>query len=618
MPHIISNFKILSKLNDEFLQNIKILWIIKSGVLIVTKDDNFYVFGENSFGCLGSGHRNAIQKPTIVEELCHKRIIGFANGYRHVIAYNNNEEVYCWGRNDWGELGNNTNHNNYKPSLNKYLSDCNLIDICCGSDHSLALNSSGEVYAWGSNSFGQLGIGCNSDQLLPKKVYGLEEENVITISCGGYHSMILTENGRVFSWGSNKCGQLGTGKSTMVFNKSDKRKEFSNIPKIISVKNNGKKVLIRKISCGLEHSLLLSRDGDIYVFGSNSCGQLGIDIDYNKQMNLPVKMNCETKFIDIAAHFDSSISAALSKDGIYYVWGKFGRDTKNIPMETDLKSFNELFIKYEKITYKPMKLWHDFDETFLCSESIKTSKYVEEFDEFSLIAFGNFGIVCNARNKKEDEIYAIKKIPLTDNIIDIIFRELKIMVKLRSDYVVKLDSAWIEKNYINPNDYNKYKENNPSMSLGHVVFDPNKPLLLHIQMELCSKTIRDVIKQLNDELNQKDSEEMTPIGYYITSELFKEIVEIVDYLHNKNPPIIHRDLKPTNIFIANGMSGRFIKLADFGLATIREFDEQSHTLGSETMKYMAPEVLTRKYDTKVDIFSLGVIIQELFNIDINK
>jgi serine/threonine protein kinase len=66
------------------------------------------------------------------------------------------------------------------------------------------------------------------------------------------------------------------------------------------------------------------------------------------------------------------------------------------------------------------------------------------------------------------------------------------------------------------------------------------------------------------------------------------------------------------------MSGRFIKLADFGLATIREFDEQSHTLGSETMKYMAPEVLTRKYDTKVDIFSLGVIIQELFNIDINK
>ncbi len=66
------------------------------------------------------------------------------------------------------------------------------------------------------------------------------------------------------------------------------------------------------------------------------------------------------------------------------------------------------------------------------------------------------------------------------------------------------------------------------------------------------------------------------------------------------------------------MSNRFVKLADFGLATIHEFDEQSHTLGSGIMKYMAPEVLTRKYNTKVDIFSLGVIIQELFNVDINK
>jgi serine/threonine protein kinase len=101
---------------------------------------------------------------------------------------------------------------------------------------------------------------------------------------------------------------------------------------------------------------------------------------------------------------------------------------------------------------------------------------------------------------------------------------------------------------------------------------------------------------------------MIPIGYYIASELFKEIVESIDYLHNKSPPIIHRDLKPTNILIANGMSSRFVKLTDFGLATFHEFDEQSHSLSSGTMKYMAPEVLTRKYDTKVDIFSLGVII----------
>jgi serine/threonine protein kinase len=67
------------------------------------------------------------------------------------------------------------------------------------------------------------------------------------------------------------------------------------------------------------------------------------------------------------------------------------------------------------------------------------------------------------------------------------------------------------------------------------------------------------------------------------------------------------------------MNGRFVKIADFGLATIHEFDGQTHTKYRGTQKYVAPEVLnSRKYDTKVDIYSLGFVLQELFNIDINE
>ncbi len=112
---------------------------------------------------------------------------------------------------------------------------------------------------------------------------------------------------------------------------------------------------------------------------------------------------------------------------------------------------------------------------------------------------------------------------------------------------------------------------------------------------------------------------MTPIGYYIASELLVEILESVDYLHSQKPSIIHRDLKPKNILITQGLNDRFVKIADFGLATIHEFEEQSHTEGTGTLKYMAPEVVKyRKYDTKADIYSLGIIVQELFNFDINK
>jgi serine/threonine protein kinase len=135
-------------------------------------------------------------------------------------------------------------------------------------------------------------------------------------------------------------------------------------------------------------------------------------------------------------------------------------------------------------------------------------------------------------------------------------------------------------------------------------------------MELCVKTLKDVMKQLIIEFNRDDDGLVSPIGYFIASELFIEILESVDFLHKHK--VIHRDLKPTNILLTSGENDRFIKLSDFGLATMHEFDEQSHSSDKGTPKYMAPELFTRKYDTKSDIFSLGVLIQELYNFDINK
>jgi len=104
--------------------------------------------------------------------------------------------------------------------------------------------------------------------------------------------------------------------------------------------------------------------------------------------------------------------------------------------------------------------------------------------------------------------------------------------------------------------------------------------------------------------------------YYISSELFREILKGVNFLHKLN--ILHRDLKPSNILVTDGMNGKFVKLADFGLAISHEFDDQTHTQGLGTIKYVAPEVFNgRNYDMKADIYSLGVITQQLFDIDIN-
>ena len=145
-------------------------------------------------------------------------------------------------------------------------------------------------------------------------------------------------------------------------------------------------------------------------------------------------------------------------------------------------------------------------------------------------------------------------------------------------------------------------------------------------MELCWKPLKEVMEILNKELDQKLSHVMTPLGYYISSELFIEILESVDYLHKQN--LIHKDLKPENILLTDGQNERFIKIADFGLSVIHEFVSQSHTIGCETVEYIAPEVLKTKnsdptknetkYDTKSNVYSLGFIVQELFNINVNE
>jgi serine/threonine protein kinase len=131
-------------------------------------------------------------------------------------------------------------------------------------------------------------------------------------------------------------------------------------------------------------------------------------------------------------------------------------------------------------------------------------------------------------------------------------------------------------------------------------------------MEFCSQSLNEMMKYLSNQLKVNDSQIMKTLCYYIYCELFTEIIQCVHYLHGRN--IIHRDLKPSNILITNGVNGRFVRLGDFGLSVNHEFNDQSHTQCSGTIKYMAPEVMiSRKYNMKADIYSMGVIIEELFN-----
>ncbi|CAG2163266.1 unnamed protein product [Oppiella nova] len=111
--------------------------------------------------------------------------------------------------------------------------------------------------------------------------------------------------------------------------------------------------------------------------------------------------------------------------------------------------------------------------------------------------------------------------------------------------------------------------------------------------------------------------------YFISCEMFRQILEAVNYLHELNPKIIHRDLKPDKILIAHNVrNGRFLKLCDFGLSTVHDKrvhyrTTRQHTADIGDVRYIAPEVFQgKKYNHKCDVYALALIGGNIFDLDV--
>jgi len=363
--------RLFNNLKNYFEANLKLSYLSENDVIIITNDDKVYEFSRNinnirSLLLAVSSNQLFIEsliKKSLVEELCGKQIIGFRNGEFHKIALTIDGKIYCWGH---GVLGNGSKSNfNNKPELNSYLKDKQIIDVKCGDEHTLVLANNNEVFGWGRNKFGQVGNGSFDDVLVPIQVNKFLDEKVKGISCGSHHSMMLTESGHVYSWGDNLYGQLGM-KIGM---------KSSNIPKQIKLRG----VKIAKISCGSNHSLLLSSDSHIYALAEykftgylNKC-DLNY-VEYNRKILDTLRQIYVYKlsgtYNDIESHSSCCIVSVSTQTGNKYkYWGK-----------NEFKSFSEAFENLLQITYDKKNdrlIEFDYqltrDYIMKCKHSIRTN-----------------------------------------------------------------------------------------------------------------------------------------------------------------------------------------------------------------------------------------------------
>ncbi|CAH2071120.1 unnamed protein product, partial [Iphiclides podalirius] len=256
----------------------------------------------------GPGAKDLVIKPTLSnwKESNHLQLV--AAGEFHTLYLTNQGHLYSCGNNDVGQLGRQTESTDGEsPDLVETFKGCTVSTVACGIQHSMALDEWGQPFSWGSDSMGQLGsnLGAHA-QDKPKIIKFLATKNVIQIACGSYHSIALTNNGDLYSWGANSYGQCGLG------NMTNKETTPQQITSLLGVP-------ITLVVCGSNHTFVLSKSGAVFGWGKNNNGQLGLQDRESRCYPTHLKTLRNVKVCHISCGED--FTAFLTLDGGVFTCG---------------------------------------------------------------------------------------------------------------------------------------------------------------------------------------------------------------------------------------------------------------------------------------------------------
>ncbi|WP_324612070.1 InlB B-repeat-containing protein [Bifidobacterium asteroides] len=319
--------------------------------LALGSDGNAYAWGNSGYGQLGDAgsYRHAPVRvkmpdrntyPDLPKDFTYLQVS--AGGY-HSLALGSDGNAYAWGNSGYGQLGDAGSYRHAPvrvkmPDRNTYPDlpkDFTYLQVSAGDQHSLALGSDGNVYAWGDNGDGQLGDGTVSfvGRHTPVRVKTPDRNTYpdlpkdftyLQVSAGWSYSLALGSDGNAYAWGYNDRGQLGDGttgtsRSTPVMVRTPDRSTYPDLPKDFTY---------LQVSAGCQHSLALGSDGNAYAWGFNSNGELGDRTTTDRHTPVRVKtpdrntypdLPKDFTYLQVSAGYEDSL--ALGSDGYAYAWG---------------------------------------------------------------------------------------------------------------------------------------------------------------------------------------------------------------------------------------------------------------------------------------------------------
>ena len=269
-----------------------------------------HVFGAGAFGQLGHGGQQDMVVPTKLRGLGALRVRAVRVASTHPCA------------------------REHRPASLDTIANHKLCTHCqaaCGDSHSALISSEGEIFTFGNGEFGMLGHGSKERASKPRRVEALVGEHAVAAACGWRHTMCLTANGRIYSWGHGGFGQLGHGGLIDFFlplKLQDGSSSVSASPRTTASERGGRRSSIswHLASCGWRHSAAVSEAGHAYTWGDAEHMQLG----HGDRRGSPQPRIVEALAGEVVRQLECGTHhcAAVTRGGHVYTWGS-GRSAEN-------------------------------------------------------------------------------------------------------------------------------------------------------------------------------------------------------------------------------------------------------------------------------------------------
>jgi alpha-tubulin suppressor-like RCC1 family protein len=272
---------------------------INSQITYEIRNGKLFGWGANVIGQLGDGSFTDVAAPKQIgtdEDWLMVTTSSTSSNF----GIQSDGSLWAWGSNSSGQLGDGTTTNKTVPT--RIGNDTTWVAVSASpvSDFVLALKANGTLWAWGDNSLGQLGLGNTTSVSIPTQVG--TDSNWASVQCGGFYSTALKANGTLWAWGSNASGNFGNGTTTN-----------SNVPIQIGTDDNWV-----KLDAGRAFTVGLKANGTLWAWGINDEGQLGIGSTISQ--NTPTRIGTDSTWVSFSV--SEKNVGAIKSNGTLWVWGQ--------------------------------------------------------------------------------------------------------------------------------------------------------------------------------------------------------------------------------------------------------------------------------------------------------